>query len=190
MTHHDAQGRELFVCSECKCRRIGAEYKLDRHGHRRKGCIICKQRREDRKCPHGMQTHFCLTCSPEKFCEHGKCKVSHTCSVCDKVGTDRRKHIRNARVFAEQPGGWPFEHVRLRSKLSYDAIVDKWVATFAKMLEDGEIDEDHHAKILVNLKPWGVEGNANQIHEPQPAPAKTPQLTDDDITELLTGLGL
>ena len=49
MTTHDAQGRELFLCSECKCRRIGSSYELDRHGHRRKGCIPCKQRRESRK---------------------------------------------------------------------------------------------------------------------------------------------
>ena len=137
LTTHDAQGRELFVCSECKCRRIADEYELDRHGHRRKGCIPCKRKR---KRAHGKQKCDCRTCSPEKFCEHGKNKIRHTCAVCDGSDNERRKHIRNAREFAAQFGGWPFAHTRAGPENAYDLIVNKWKAVFAKLLESGDID--------------------------------------------------
>lgn len=87
MATHDAQGRELFVCSECKCRRIATEFDVDRHGHRRKGCLRCKAKREARKCPHGRQPYACRSCDATLFCEHGK-KRSH-CLPCGGGGVCR-----------------------------------------------------------------------------------------------------
>ena len=46
MATHNAEGKELFVCGNCKCRRTAGEYDVDRHGHRRKGCIPCRIKRE------------------------------------------------------------------------------------------------------------------------------------------------
>ena len=156
MSTHDAQGRELFTCSECKCRRIADQFDLDRLGFRRKTCISCRLKREaraSRKCPHGRRKEVCQLCSPDKFCVHGKCKSRHTCVVCDPAGNERRKHIRNAREFAVQPGGWPFEHTIVGPQGRYDTVVGKWKKTFEKLLSDGDIDEGLHTRILCNLKP-------------------------------------
>ena len=153
MATHNADGKELFVCGACKCRRTADEFDVDRHGHRHKGCIICKHRREMSKCKHGRKCSDCQLCSPDKFCEHGKCKSRHTCDVCDPAGNERRKHIRNAREFAVQPGGWPYEHIIVGPQGTYDIVVGKWKKTFEKLLSDGDIDEGLHARILCNLKP-------------------------------------
>ena len=152
MATHDAQGRELFVCSECKCRRVEAEFEVDRHGNRRRGCILCKTRREARKCEHGRQRKEC--------CE------------CDPAGNERRRHIRNAREFAMQSGGWPYIHIRNGSKQFYDTIVNKWLSVFSKMVADGFIDHDYHRKILANLQPWGPV-------------TKTDGLTNEELDKIL-----
>ncbi len=188
MATHDAQGRELFICGECKCRRIATEFQLDRHGHRRKCCKACKTKRESRKCPHGKQKWDCKTCSPGKFCEHGKCKTRHTCRVCDAAGNERRKHIRNAREFANQFGGWPYEHVRCWAQDAYDANVSKWKAVFEKLLANGDIDEGLHAQILANLKPWNAQGHSSKVGklaEPEEPPKRPVILTDDELADLL-----
>ena len=163
MTTHDAHGRELFVCTECKCRSTAEHYDVDRHGNRRKTCLACKRRREARKCAHGKQKWDCRLCAPDKFCKHGKCKIRQTCSVCNAAGYERRMHIRNAREFATQPDGWPYEHVCRNTQTTYDSIVNKWKAIFAKLLDTGDIDEDLHTKILANLKPWDAEGYERRI---------------------------
>jgi hypothetical protein len=72
MATHDAQGRELIVCSKCGCRHIADDYELDRHGHRRKSCKSCKEKRESKKCPHGRQPYSCRSCDATSFCEHDK----------------------------------------------------------------------------------------------------------------------
>ena len=154
MATHNADGKELFVCGACKCRRTADEFDVDRHGHRRKGCVPCQRKREANRCPHGkLLKRDCQTCCPGKFCEHGKCIDRHTCVVCDPVGNERRKHIRNAREFATQPGGWPFEHIIVGPQGRYDTVVGKWKKTFETLLSDGDIDEGLHGRILCNLKP-------------------------------------
>ena len=159
MVRLDAAGNELFACTNCKCWRLAAEYEVDRHGLRRKGCKPCKAKREASKCEHGKPKWDCSTCSPDKFCEHGKSKIRHTCSVCDAAGNIRRMHIRNAREFANQPGGWPYAHKCEGDLTTYNIIVNKWKAVFAKMLEDGDINADFHTQILANLSPWGKSEN-------------------------------
>ena len=120
----------------------------------------CKARREARKCPHSRRRKEC--------CE------------CDAAGNERRKHLRNAREFANQSGGWPFyERVRCSSQEAYNTIVNKWKTVFESLLTDGEINEGFHAKILANLKPWDAEGHA----------ARRLKLTDDEVTALLSEFG-
>ena len=65
MATHNAEGKELFVCGNCKCRRTADEYDVDRHGHRRKGCIPCRLKRE-----MGMGTFTALN--------EGLCKIGLT----------------------------------------------------------------------------------------------------------------
>ena len=165
MARFNTAGLELLKCSQCDGWRTDEEYDKDRHGIRRKGCIPCRLKREARKCPHGRQKLVCEVCSPGNFCEHGKCSYRHNCSVCDEVGNDRRKHIRNAREFAQQEDGWPFEHIRLGPQRMYDSIVNKWKETFAKLLKGGDIDEERHTRILTNLKPWDAEGHAKRMKD-------------------------
>jgi hypothetical protein len=71
----------------------------------------------------GVTCSDCQLCSPDKFCEHGKCKIRHTCVLCDPVGNERRRHIRNAREFATQTGGWPFQHIVVGPQGTYDTVV-------------------------------------------------------------------
>ena len=63
MADHDAQGRDLFICGKCKCRRTRQEFEVDRHGHRRKCCIPCKQNRRGLyvRFISGLQEHYGLT---------------------------------------------------------------------------------------------------------------------------------
>ena len=163
MATHNAEGKELFICGVCKCRRTVDEYDVDRHGHRRKGCTPCRLKREAKKCHHGRRKELCEICSPEKFCEHGHCINRHTCEICDPAGNERRKKVRNACEFAQQEGGWPFKHYCFGPRIEYDTIVNKWMATFTKLLKDGVIDEERHAKIFANLSPWIAEDHAQRI---------------------------
>ena len=164
MATHDAQGRELFVCSECKCRRIATEFDVDRHGHRRKGCLRCKARREARKCPHGLRPTYCH--------ERGDTRATN------------QKRLRNARAFASQYGGWPYLHIRVGRKEYYDDVVGKWLGVFKKLLEDGLIDDEYHRRILANLRPWGAEP------EPPAQVTKDPlKLSDTELTDLLADFG-
>jgi len=189
--------QETIQCSRCKKRFFEDGFKVTRLGQRNKTCLECNARKkaelERNKCSHGRQRSVCCecgggsvcphrkvkwdcqACSPEKFCEHGKAKIRHTCVVCDAAGNERRKHLRNAREFANQSGGWPYEHVRCSWQEAYNAIVNKWKTVFENLLTNGEINEDFHAKILANLKPWDAEGHA----------ASRLKLTDDDLAELL-----
>ena len=161
--------QELIQCSGCKKRFFADGFRTTRLGRRLKTCLECnardKVKRDHQQCLHGKQKWDCKACSPDKFCEHGKCKARHTCSVCDAVRNTRRMRIRNSREFATQPGGWPYEHVRLGSQSMYDTVVNGWKKTFATALQDGDIDEDYHAKILANLKPWDAEGHAKRTKE-------------------------
>ena len=75
------------------------------------------------------------------------------CSYIAPAGNERRKHIRNAREFAVQPGGWPFEHIIVGPQGTYDTVVGKWKKTFKTLLSNGDIDEGLHERILCNLKP-------------------------------------
>ena len=75
MATHNAEGKELFVCGNCKCRRTADEYDVDRHGHRRKGCIPCRLKREGK------------VVTPGRVCED--CGASHKNRSDNKCNTCR-----------------------------------------------------------------------------------------------------
>jgi hypothetical protein len=188
-----ADERESIQCTACKKRFFEEGFKVNRLGRRLKTCLECnardKAKRERNKCPHGKRKWDCIACSPGNFCEHGKCKARHTCDVCDPAGNERRKHLHNAREFATQAGGWPYEHVRCWAQDAYDENVRKWKAVFDKLLTDNDIDVDLHAMILANLKPWDAEGHARRqieiMEERRMWSEKPPMLTDDELVEIL-----
>ena len=153
----DRLGKMLKTCLECNVR-SKAERERNKCPHGRVRCV-CKDCGGSSICEHGRRKAVCEMCSPEKFCMHGQPINRHSCIICDKVGDDRRKLIRNACEFSQQKGGWPFAHYSIGPQIEYDAIVSKWMATFTKLLEDGVIDEERHAKILANLTSWNAEGS-------------------------------
>ena len=84
MATHTAGGKELFVCGNCKCRRTADEYDVDRHGHRRKGCIPCRLKREGKGVTPGRVCEDCG--ASHKNRSDNKCNTCRLvkCALCQE----------------------------------------------------------------------------------------------------------
>jgi hypothetical protein len=87
MPETTADGRPLIKCSACKAFRLTEEFEHDKFGHRRKTCLICKRRREEKNCIHQRRGSRCKQCGGSQICEHkrerSKCKQCGGASICE-----------------------------------------------------------------------------------------------------------
>ena len=111
MATHDAQGNELILCSRCKCRRLVSEFELDRHGHKRKSCVHCKQKRTQQTCEHKKRRERCAECGGSEICEHKTRR--ERCIECG--GTAMCEHKRQRPTCLECKGSQVCEHKKQRS---------------------------------------------------------------------------
>ena len=69
-----ADGRPLIKCTSCKAFRLTEEFENDKFGQKRKTCLMCKIRREEKKCFHQRRKNECKDCGGTSMCIHQRRK--------------------------------------------------------------------------------------------------------------------
>ena len=89
-----ADGRPLIKCTSCKAFRLTEEFENDKHGHRRRTCLICKTKRTEKKCEHNKRKQQCKQCGGISLCIHqtrsNECKQCGGASICNH---GKMKHL-------------------------------------------------------------------------------------------------